>query len=200
MMKEMAPPTRAIVDYIETVDYASLPPSAIQAVTRNFVDTVAYMAAGCDDRTTRAARAYARTATGTPAASALGVAGSVLLNGAVLVNVAAIWPGECHDDEQTRPPRSPIAPALFALAEATGATPAQFIEAVHGSYQLAMALSDEAPLPGTGFGPSLHLSISVAAGAAKLLALDAGQRANAIAIAITPSLPMGVPEHRPGAA
>ena len=37
----------------------------------------------------------------------------------------------------------------------------------------------------------------MAAGAAKLLALDADQRANAIAIAITPSLPMAVPEHQP---
>jgi 2-methylcitrate dehydratase len=196
----MDQPTRAIVDYIGSVDYASIPPSATHAVTRNFVDTVACMAAGCDDRAARAARAYARTATGTPAASALGVAGPVLLNGAVLANGAAIRQGEFHDDEQTRPPRSPIAPALFALAEAAGATPAQFIEAVFLGYQLAVALSDEAPLPATGFAQSLHISISVAAGAAKLLALDADQRANAIAIAITPSLPMGVPEHQPGAA
>jgi 2-methylcitrate dehydratase len=199
-MKEMDPPTRAIVDYIGSVDYASIPPSAVHAVTRNFVDIVACMAAGCDDRAARAARGYARTVTGTPAASALGVAEPVLLNGAVLVNGAAIRQGEFHDDEQTRPPRSQIAPALFALAEAAGATPAQFIEAVFLSYQLAMALSDEAPLPGTGFAQSLHISISVAAGAAKLLALDADQRANAIAIAITPSLPMGVPEHQPDVA
>jgi 2-methylcitrate dehydratase len=199
-MKELDPPTRAIVDYLDSVDYASIPPSAVHAVTRNFVDTVACMAAGCDDRAARATRAYARTATGTPAASAIGVPGSVLLNGAVLVNVAAIRQGEFHDDEQTRPPRSPIAAALFALAEATGARPAQFIEAVFGSYQLAMTLSDVAPLPPTGFAQSLHISISVAAGAAKLLALDADQRANAIAIAITPSLPMGVPEHQPDVA
>jgi 2-methylcitrate dehydratase PrpD len=89
-MKELDPPTRAIADYLDSVTYASIPPSAVHAVTRNFVDTVACMAAGCDDRAARATRAYARTATGTPAASAIGVPGSVLLNGAVLVNVAAI--------------------------------------------------------------------------------------------------------------
>jgi 2-methylcitrate dehydratase PrpD len=198
-MKEMDPPTRAIVDYIASVDYASMPSPAVHAVTRNFVDTVACMAAGCDGRAARTARAYARSATGMPAASAVGVPEPVLLNGAVLVNGTAILQGEFHDDEQARPPRSQIAPALFALAEAVGASPAQFIEAVFLAYQLVVALSDDAPLPGTGFAQSLHISISVAAGAAKLLALDGDQGANAIAIAIAPSLPIAVAEQQPDA-
>jgi 2-methylcitrate dehydratase len=196
-MKEMDPPTRAIVDYVASVDYASLPARAVHAVTRNFIDSISCMGAGCDERAARAARAYAKTATGTPSASAAGVADPVLLDGAVLANGTAIRQGEFHDDEHRRAPRSQIAPALFALAEAAGAAPAQFIEAVFVAYQVVMALGDDAPVRDTGFAQSLHISIGVVAGASKLLALDDGQRANAIAIALAPSIPMSVPERQP---
>jgi 2-methylcitrate dehydratase PrpD len=196
-MKEMDPPTRAIVDYIAAVDYASLAPADVHAVTRNFVDTVACMAAGYDGQAAQAARAYARSTAGTPTASAVGVAGPVLLNGAVLANGTAILPGELPGGEQARPSHAQISAAVFAQAEAVGATPAQFIEAVFLASRLATALGDAAPLAGTGFAPSLYISISVAAGASKLLALDDSQRANAIAIAIVASLPISVPEPQP---
>jgi 2-methylcitrate dehydratase len=196
-MQETDSLTRSIIDYVASVTYAALPQAAVQAVTRNFVDTVACMAAGCEGPAARATRAYARTGTGTPSASAVGVGTPVLLNGAVLANCAAVAQGEFHDDEQVRVPRSRIAPALFALAESSGAGPAQLIESIFAAYQVVMALGDDAPLRDSGFAQSLHLSVGIAAGAAKLLGLDAGQLANAIAIAIAPSIPLAVPEREP---
>lgn len=197
-MQEIDSPTRTIIDYVASVTYEAIPPGAVQAVTRNFVDTVACMAGGCDGPAARATRAYARTGTGTPSASAVGVGHPVLLTGAVLANCAAVAQGEFHDDEQVRVPRSRIAPALFALAEASGAGPARLIESIFAAYQVVMALGDDAPLRDSGFAQSLHLSVGIAAGAAKLLGLDAAQLANAIAIAIAPSIPMAVPEREPG--
>src|SRR5258707_7636002 len=117
LMQEIDSPTRSIIDYVASVTYAALPPRAVHAVTRNFVDTVACMAGGCEGLAARATRAYARTGTGTPAASAAGVDAPVLLDGAVLANCAAVAQGEFYDDEQVRVPPSPIGPAPVALAE-----------------------------------------------------------------------------------
>jgi 2-methylcitrate dehydratase PrpD len=71
--------------------------------------------------------------------------------------------------------------AVLAVAEHTGATGADFLLALAVAYEIQCRFSAEVPVMARGLNHALQLAISVAAGSAKLLGLNAAQTANAIA-------------------
>ena len=73
--------------------------------------------------------------------------------------------------------------AVLAVAEHTGASGADFLLALAVAYEIQCRFSAEVPVMARGLNHALQLSMSVAAGSAKLLGLSAEQTANAIAAA-----------------
>jgi 2-methylcitrate dehydratase len=107
---------------------------------------------------------------------------AALYNGALVryldFNDSYFAPGEtCH-------PSDNLAPVL-AAAEYADASGSELLTALAVAYQVQCRLSDEAPVRARGFDHTTQGAYAAAAGAAKALRLDAGQIANAIAIAGT---------------
>ncbi len=73
--------------------------------------------------------------------------------------------------------------AVLAVAEHTGASGADFLLALAVAYEIQCRFSAAVPVMARGLNHALQLSMSVAAGTAKLLGLNAEQTANAIAAA-----------------
>ncbi|MCK8646730.1 MmgE/PrpD family protein [Mycobacterium colombiense] len=73
--------------------------------------------------------------------------------------------------------------ALLAVAEHTGAGGADFLLALGVAYEIQCRFSAQVPVMARGLNHALQLSMSVAAGSAKLLGLSAEQTANAVAAA-----------------
>ena len=93
-------------------------------------------------------------------------------------NDAFLGQGEaCH-------PSDNLAPVL-AAAEYAGASGRDFLTALAVAYQVQVRLSQVAPVRGRGFDHSTQGTYAAAAGVARVLGLNAGQAANAIAISGT---------------
>lgn len=73
--------------------------------------------------------------------------------------------------------------AVLAVAEHSGAAGADFLLALAVAYEIQCRFSAQVPVMARGLNHALQLSMSVAAGAAKLLGLDTERTANAIAAA-----------------
>ena len=73
--------------------------------------------------------------------------------------------------------------AILAVAESAGASGADFLLALAVAYEVQSRFSASVPVMAHGLNHALQLAISVAAGAAKLLRLNADQTADAISIA-----------------
>ncbi len=71
--------------------------------------------------------------------------------------------------------------AVLAVAEHVNASGADFLLALAVAYEIQCRFSAQVPVMARGLNHALQLSMSVAAGSAKLLGLDAEQTANAIA-------------------
>ncbi len=85
---------------------------------------------------------------------------------------------------ETCHPSDNLAPVL-AAAEYAGASGRDLLVALAVAYQVQCRLSDEAPVRAKGFDHTTQGSYAAAAGVAKVLGLDAGRTANAVAIAGT---------------
>jgi 2-methylcitrate dehydratase PrpD len=73
--------------------------------------------------------------------------------------------------------------AILAVAEHVNASGADFLLALAVAYEIQCRFSAQVPVMARGLNHALQLAMSVAAGSAKLLGLDAEQTANAIAAA-----------------
>jgi 2-methylcitrate dehydratase len=73
--------------------------------------------------------------------------------------------------------------AVLAVAEHVNATGADFLLALAVAYEVQCRFSAQVPVMARGLNHALQLAMSVAAGSAKLLGLDAERTANAIAAA-----------------
>ena len=73
--------------------------------------------------------------------------------------------------------------AILAVAEHVNAGGADFLLALAVAYEVQCRFSAQVPVMARGLNHALQLAMSVAAGSARLLGLDAGQTANAIAAA-----------------
>ena len=81
--------------------------------------------------------------------------------------------------------------AVLAVAEHTGASGADFLLALAVAYEVQCRFSAQVPVMARGLNHALQLSMSVAAGTAKLLGLSVEQTANAIAAAAADNVSLG---------
>ncbi len=75
--------------------------------------------------------------------------------------------------------------AILAAGEYAGASGRDLLTAIAVAYQVQCRLSDAAPVRDKGFDHTTHLAYSAAAGLSKILGLNCGKIANAVALAGT---------------
>jgi 2-methylcitrate dehydratase len=87
---------------------------------------------------------------------------------------------------------SDIIATLWALAELRGASGSDLLVGLHAGYETFAALADAVPLRDRGWDYPVFIGIAAAVGGAALLGLDIEQTANAISMAVTPAVPLGI--------
>jgi 2-methylcitrate dehydratase len=173
--------------FVTEARWENVSPASQEALKKRVLDGLGcgYGALGAEPIKT--IRAHTEDFGGRPLSTLLGGGSSspdraAFQNGAAIryldYNDAFLGRGEaCH-------PSDNLAPVL-AAAEYADASGAELLTALAVAYQVQVRLSQVAPVRGKGFDHSTQGSYAAAAGVAKVLGLDAGQTANAIAISGT---------------
>jgi 2-methylcitrate dehydratase PrpD len=159
------------------------PPRAL--LKRNVLDSVACAVGSLDGDLIATIREHTHQFSGAPTATLVG-GGRASVDQAAFFNAVLVrYPdlldtyltvgGLCHPADNFG--------AILAVAEHVDAGGADFLLALAVAYEVQCRFSAQVPVMARGLNHALQLAMSVAAGSAKLLGLDAGQAANAIAAA-----------------
>jgi 2-methylcitrate dehydratase len=84
---------------------------------------------------------------------------------------------------------SDMIPGCLAVADAVGADGEQTLVSIVAAYEVFGGMADQIPLRALGWDQGVFVVLGVAAGAGRLLGLGAEQMGDALAIAITSSIP-----------
>ncbi|WP_166462668.1 MmgE/PrpD family protein [Amycolatopsis acidicola] len=179
----------SLVDFVCEVDHKTLGSGAVSRAVRHTLDTIGCGAGGFHSRPVEIARGMATGVSGPVQASLYGSPNRVLVDVAAFANISANRNLDFNDFGLSGHPSDMIG-GLFAMAEASCATGADLVCAVYLAYEIATALAEASPLSESGWDQGLYCSLGAAAGMAKLRGLDREQVANALALAIVPSVPL----------
>jgi len=156
-----------------------------ELLRRNLLDSVACAIAALGGETLGRLRDQIDIVGGTPRATLIG-GGRTSVDQAALYNSVAVRSADLLDTYLT--PGGLCHPAdnigaLLAVADSVRAGGADFLLAMALAYEIQCRFSAAVPVMAHGLNHALQLAISVAAGAARLYGLDAGQTASAVATA-----------------
>jgi 2-methylcitrate dehydratase PrpD len=150
---------------------------------RNVLDSIACAVGSLDGELIGTLREHTEQFSGRPTATLVGGGRASVDQAAFFNTVLVRYPdlldtyltvgGLCHPADNFG--------AVLAVAEYVNASGADFLLALAVAYEIQCRFSAQVPVMARGLNHALQLSMSVAAGSAKLLGLDAEQTANAIA-------------------
>ncbi|MBI5032613.1 MAG: MmgE/PrpD family protein [Chloroflexi bacterium] len=170
----------------------TLPADTIHEVKRRIIDSLGVMCAAINDDSPTAARMYAEQYPLQDGATIFGSTVRANPETAGFANGVAVRYLDFNDTYLSLEPLHPsdcIMP-LLALAEWKNASAAGLIQAIAISYELSMNLCDAASLRTYGWDHVNYIGLGVAAGASRILGLNAAQTAHAISIALVPHAAM----------
>ena len=184
--------SRLFARYAAGVDAASLPPDVGHEVRRRILDSVGVATAAFDDDAPVAARAYAAGRASERGATIWGTADRADPEAAGFANGVAVRFLDFNDTYLSLEPLHPsdVIPPLIALAEARGTAPRELLASIAVAYELGVNLCDAASLRARGWDHVNYIAIGVAAGAGRMLGLDAERIEHAISIATVPHAAM----------
>jgi 2-methylcitrate dehydratase len=165
--------------------------SAVKAAKRHIVDTVGCAMGGYRSEPADIARRLARANSGTPSARLIGDGLGTSLQMAAFANAAMVRYLDANDTYISRGSGHPsdVFAAILAAAEARNASGKDLIAGVAAAYEVFGALADQVGIRDRGWDQGIFVAPAVAAGAGLVYGLDAGQTANALAIAVTAYVP-----------
>ncbi|CPR12905.1 mmgE/PrpD family protein [Mycobacterium bohemicum DSM 44277] len=174
-----------LADFVVGAGPADLAGRPRQLLKRNVLDSIACAVGSLDGELIATIRAHTDQFSGAPTATLVG-GGRASVDQAAFFNAVLVrYPdlldtyltvgGLCHPADNFG--------AVLAVAEHTGASGADFLLALAVAYEVQCRFSAQVPVMARGLNHALQLAMSVAAGSARLLGLDAEQTANAIAAA-----------------
>lgn len=184
--------TGYLSDYACRLAYEDLSSDAVHQVKRTLIDTLGCGAGALDAEPAAIARRAAARVRGNPPARLLGRTQQTSSDLAAFANTALVRYLDCNDTYAARGTGHPsdMIPAGLAVADAHRANGRSVITAIVVAYEMFCRLADEVPLKGWDQG--IFAAIGSACGAGKILGFDRTAMANAISIAITTGLPLGV--------
>src|SRR6201992_239509 len=176
-----------LAGFVVGAQQADLSERSRALVKRNVRDRIACAVGSLDGELIAMIREHSDQFSGVPTATLVGGGRAAVDQAAFFNSVLVRYPdlldtyltvrGLCHPADNFG--------AILAVAEHVGASGADFLLALAVAYEIQCRFSAEVPVMARGLNHALQLAMSVAAGSAKLLGLDAGQTANAIAASAT---------------
>ena len=190
-------------DFAAATSYDDLPDTVVDSVRKRVLDTVGIAVAAAPLETSRAARAWAASQGGTPAASAVGLPDRLPASLAAFVN--GVLAHSLDYDDTHLPsvlhPSATVVPAALAAAERTGADGRELIRAIalglETCVRLGMAGYDEKAKNSTFFEHGQHAtSICGAMGGAVAATVLAGGDSDAVVdgLGVAASMASGIIE------
>jgi len=184
---------RGIAEYVSTLSFSDLPNAAVHACKRRIADTLACGIAAFDAEPSVIARAIALRAEVPHGARVLGTARRALPELAAFANgvmTRYLDGNDCFPGGGGHP-SGVIAPVL-AAAQVAAADGRDVIAAIAAGYGVHRALHESLRVMTKGLDHAFYAAVASAAASAKILRLDGAQAMNAIAVAATANLPLGV--------
>lgn len=179
--------TAALARFVCTTEYENLPPAAIDAAKRGFLDTLGVAVAGSAEPASAAVLGVVGRLGGSPLASIIGSAARTNPPQAALVNGVMAHALDYDDDIGAGfgHPSAVLVPTVLALGESLHCSGrdvlAAYVLGVEVWYRVASAMPRLHPL---GWHPTgIFGALGAAAAAAKLLRLDADHTAAALGLA-----------------
>jgi len=184
--------TEFLSDYAHRLGYADLSPEAVHQVKRTLVDTLGCAAGAFDGEPAAIALRVASRVQGDPPARILGSSQTTSTDFAAFANTVLVRYLDCNDTYAARGTGHPsdMIPAVLAAGDGHGAGGRAVITAIAAAYEVFCRFADRIPLKGWDQG--MFAAIGAACGAGKILGLDQAAIGNAISIAITSGVPLGV--------
>ena len=184
---------RRIAEYACSLRFNDLPAAVVHHCKRRVLDTLGCAIGAFDAEPSRIARALALRATVPGGARVWGTNHRTLPELAAFANgvMARYIEGNDAYLGGGGHPSDVIAPVL-AAADAKSADGKTVITAVTLAYEVYHNVFQAAGVRDKGLDHAYYAVVGSAVGAAKVLYLDHGQMANAVALAITPNLPLHV--------
>jgi 2-methylcitrate dehydratase len=183
--------TRTLANYASSLTFEQLSESAVRELKRRLIDALACGIGGYPSEPATIAREMAAANRGEPAARILGSGAATSMEMATFANAVMVRYLDCNDTYVARGSGHPsdMIPACLAVAEAHHASGRDTLTAIAVAYEMFTALADVIALRDLGWDQGVFVVLGSAAGAARLLRLTAEQTADALAIAVTSSIP-----------
>ena len=188
----MDPTTEYLSDYACRLTYEELSQEAVHQVKRTLVDTLGCAVGAFDSEPASIARRIASRVQGNPPARILCTAQETSTDMAAFANTVLVRYLDCNDAYTGRGTGHPsdMIPGVLSLAGGRRMNGRAVITAITAAYEVFCRLADE--VSQKGWDQGMFAAIGAACGIGLILGLDRRAMGNAISIAITTGVPMGV--------
>ena len=186
--------TQMLSAYACGLTYEELGPDVVRQVKRTLVDTMGCAIGGFNSGPAEIARSLADGISGGMPSRILGTRLHTTPDLAAFANGVAVRYLDCNDSYFSPGGGHPsdMIPAVLSVAGPLRSDGRTIITAITLAYEVFCRLSDEVVASDLGWDQGIFSVIGAACGAARLMGLDRAQTGNAISLAISPNLPLGV--------
>ena len=190
-MTAIDPRIKELTDYASAFCYGDLPEEAVHECKRKLIDSIGCAFGAYDDKASQIVRAIARRYCGKPPARIFGTLEETSVEHAAFANGSMIRYQDYNDAYFARSSGHPsdLLGGVLAVAEMQAASGRDVIAATALAYEAYCNFSDVLERE-QGWDYPMHTVVAAAVASAKLLKLGAAQSAEAVALAITPNMPL----------
>ncbi len=186
--------TEMLSAYACGLTYEELGPAVVEQVKRTLVDTLGCAIGGYDSEPAAIARSLADGLRGRMPSRVLGASASTTPDMAAFANGVAVRYLDCNDSYFSPGGGHPsdMIPAVLAMADPLKSDGPTVITAIALAYEVFCRLSGEVVAGDLGWDQGIFSVIGAVCGTARVMGLSREQTGNAISLAVTPHLPLGV--------
>ena len=186
--------TEMLSAYACALTYDELGPTVVEQVKRTLVDTMGCAIGGYDSEPAQIARSLADGVHGNTPSPLLGTPRNTTPDLAAFANGVAVRYLDCNDSYFSPGGGHPsdMIPAVLALAAPLQSDGPAVITAIALAYEVFCRLSDQVVAGDLGWDQGIFSVIGAACSAARVMGLNQEQTGNAISLALSPHLPLGV--------
>ncbi|MEB3847150.1 MAG: MmgE/PrpD family protein [Desulfurococcales archaeon] len=182
---------RRIAEWVHALSIRDIPDDVVEEVKKRFIDSFGVAIGAYREEPVAIARSIARGTSGSRIAATLwGTRSLAAADHADFANGCAVRYFDFNDTYLSKEALHPSdsIPAIVAAAEIAEAPATRIIEGIVAAYEVIGALADAYSVRSRGLDHTVYINIGAAAGAGKVLGLDADRLEQAINIATNTSL------------
>lgn len=188
-------PVSAIAEFTASIATSDLNDEAVTGAIRHHFDAVSCGLYGFTEPASQIARRVATTIPSDSGCSVYGVANKVAPEQAVFANSTMVRQLDFNDVSDAPGHPSDFIPAIFAAGEMAGAGGLDVVRAIFIGYEVFEALGASYAMFPAGWDTTLFIGIAAAMGAGSIFGMNVEELANAVAIAMVPSVPLLCTRH-----